>query len=481
MSEVFKTPRPMSSDERLAQLVHNKEVRQRNLKILHESTKADQVKKDLEEQVKNAGAGSAGAEDRVKHEDSLDAYAQKTAKQRAIQARAGLKDRLVAEGVMALWDKVLFETIYNAAWVDSEVKETLMGDMFESYCELMEGISEIVPETITKSPNRFLQEVHRIVVETAECVAKRACEEYDSDTDPQKDPDKLNFSLTDQEEASFTEDIASMSPEEIEEAVKNKVLAVIQDEKVSSKNKAELMSEIDEAKKEEDDSEEEIPEDESIDEESEEDDLVEDNSEEEFEEGESNDANDVVEESLYKFNDTVEDSAIAMNGVGNQYSVEDAYADAERYRISRIQRSLNDPKRTSLFEALMINARAVTKMDALLEGLNVSFSEMMDGAMVSAVVDYTVLETLSTVGLCEFNSISIGKLKDALLEGASELLKKDPKVMSLDETGKKKKVRIGTKKFKVKRGKEIFSAHTDSTGKRRKGGFKAKFANAFKK
>ena len=154
--------------------------------------------------------------------------------------------------------------------------------------------------------------------------------------------------------------------------------------------------------------------------------------------------------------------------------------EAQELRIAKERRKLNNPRSTSLFEALMINARATTQTDALMEGIELPVEEMMDVAMVSAVTDYTIMETLNTIGLCEFNSISTGKLKESLMESASDLLKKTPKLMSLDEPGKKKKVRIGTKKFKIKKDKKLFSADTDSKGKKRKSGFTAKFSNAFR-
>lgn len=682
MAGVLKTHMPASSDAVLERLVHNKEVRRNNLKALRESMDAEQIKKDVKKEVEEAGKDSGKAKERVESDLALEAYAQQTARQRATIGRAGLKERLVTEGISLLWDKVLFETAYNASWVDSKVKETLMEPMFESYCEIMEAVSEITPEAITKSPNRFLQEVHRIVVETAEEAADRICDEYDSDTDPQKNPDKLDFSLTDTEEEQFSKDIAEMSPEEIEEAVKNKVLTVVQDEKQASKEKAEKMEEIDEAKKDEDeeeeseededdssdddsdDSDDESDEDDSSeeededssdedgsegedddsDEEGDEDDEAEDESDDDAEEDEESDSKskkkgkskskkpeeEPVEEAFFDpapkdFYETVAklytklyaaikgghganhyDSVahIAKGGnadvtnvrsiqaskaksftrqvdistaeaekivssqgfkrgatktmcVGHWFCKElqsggyaeaavyesqvadstsvgtgagvDAYGnaamvsgstvnyvrktyvkvayhatlskgmkdrylfegnmiidaktplmEAEELRIGRMVREINHPKNISLFEALMINARATTQTDALLEGIDIPVEEMMDVSMVSAVTDYTIMETLNTIGLCDFNSVTTSKLKESLMESAADLLKKTPKLMSLDEAGKKKKVRIGTKKFKINKDKKVLAADTDSKGKKRKSGFTAKFSNAFK-
>lgn len=675
MAGVFKAPKQASGDALLDRMVHNKEIRRNNLRALRESMDADQIKKDAEKRLEKIGKEPNKAEERVKSEYALEAYAQETARKRAISGRAGLRDRLVSEGISLLWDKVLFETAYNASWVDPKVKENLMEPMFESYCEIMEAVSEITPEAITSSPNRFLLEVHRIVTEAVEEAADRICDEYDSDTDPQKNPDKLNFALTDQEEEEFSENIASMSPEEIEEAVKNKVLTVVQDEKNASKEKAERMEEIDELKEDgedeesDDDSEEGSEDDDSSDEsdESEDDDDSEDEEEEDedsddedSEEDESDEDEDENEDSedteegsaddstsekkkkskkkeeepleeglldpasrefyedtakLYKrlyssvkggsgansweraghitkagnadvtdarslrltkaktFNRQIDlttaqaekivssmgfkrgitktfnagrwfckqlrcggysevavyegqcmdSSSVGMGGGIDAYgntamvsgstinyvfktfvqvkysekltkSIRDRYLfegmelvdaktplmEAQELRIAKERRRLNNPRSTSLFEALMINARATTQTDALMEGIELPVEEMMDVAMVSAVTDYTIMETLNTIGLCEFNSISTGKLKESLMESASDLLKKTPKLMSLDEPGKKKKVRIGTKKFKIKKDKKLFSADTDSKGKKRKSGFTAKFSNAFR-
>lgn len=725
MSDVFKSKRPLSVEERVAEMARMKDMRRSNLKALHESMEAKRQTEEYQKNLAQTDKGTSETEKDLKNQQALEGYMERTMGRRNALKSLGLESRLVEEGYRVLWDKVLFETVYDASWVDSEVKDTLMESMYDAYCEIMEGVETLVPSAITSTPNRMLQAIDNVVMEAACGAAKRIVKE--TMDDPEADPDAINFSLSDKEEDEFDKDISELGTDEIVDAVKNKVLTVVQDEKETGKKKAEMMDEIDEAKKDEDDEEEgdegddegddsgseddssdddddssdeddvednepdddsaskskskskkkendEEDDDDSSDDESDDKSEDDDDSEEgsdgedegeseskkgkkkseddePVEEGTILDAapspfydeaatlftvieKDVVDGSLsdrsygiakssrvpmanpaimkrtkaksftrilnisgkyvelilskqgyqrgitpigytgswwikplkkcdgyvevgvsdYKYEEEVGTSntigangsttlggAAGVNGgvghnwglygnaglgasgttgvsgsrtsqnqIGHQtkiiiryrpeggfgndvesrYAVEtyltktnvyEQHAALESMRIDNMRRELNDINNMSIFEALMLNNRAIVYDEAVMEGVECGPEDVMNASMISAVTDYTVLETLNTMGLCNFSGSDIRELKIALMEAANDITKKDKKIMSLDKEGKEKKVRIGTRKFKLDKGKKVMSAGTDTRGKKRKGGFGAAFAKAFGK
>lgn len=727
MSNVFNTKRPASVEQRVAELAKTKHARRANMAALMEEMDAKRQQEEVQKELNKSEKDPTPNEAKLMKQQALEGHMTRTMGRKRALLTAGLESRLVEEGYNILWDKVLFETIYDASWVDSEVKETLLESMYESYCEIMEGVEALIPHVITKTPNRMLQAINNVVMETASCAAKRIVKE--AAEEPDKDPDTINFSLSDLEEDEFDKNIEELNTDEVVDAVKNKVLTVVQDEKEAGKKKAEMMDEIDEAKKDEegeekeydddetgDDSDTETDDDSGSDDDSEEGDVTDveeedpeddssdddddkdskskskkkkndDDEEDEDDTGDDDegsedepdddsgskskkkgsgkkgdDEDEPVEESVFdaapaafyeevaslftviekdvydgslsdrqmhlskssrvpmtnpimmkrtkarsfarvlnisakyvemvlakqgyqrgitpigstgswwikplknstgyaevgvsdfKYEEEVGTSntvggngsstlgggAGINGGVGhnwglygngninasgttgmsvsrtsqnqighqtkviiryrtegaigddviNRYAVEtyltknpayESYVAMENLRIDNMRRKLNDINNVSLFEALMLNGRAIVYDGAVMEGVKCGMNDILNASMISAVTDYTVLETLNTMGLCNFTGRDVKTLKVALMEATNEITKKDKKIMSPDEEGKKKKVRIGTRKFKINNSKKIMSAGTDTKGKKRKGGFGAAFANAFGK
>ena len=114
----------------------------------------------------------------------------------------------------------------------------------------------------------------------------------------------------------------------------------------------------------------------------------------------------------------------------------------------------------SLFEAMMIGTLAECSNVAMESASNLDESNIEDAALIETLLNYTVLETLDTLGIYKFGLSDVTNIKKAFMstvtEGASPLTKSDsvtgntPKqVMGLgkDSTGKKK-IRINTRKMR---------------------------------
>ena len=163
-----------------------------------------------------------------------------------------LENRLFQEGRQMLWNKLLFETVYTANWVDEAVKPQIIQPMYESFVGTMGFLEETIPFAFTKTPTRLLEALDATVTETAKKAAKRITEE--TKQDPNAQPNRIQFNLNQGEEDDFDRSISDLSADEIAKKVKDKVLTVVQDEKKASKDKADTMKEIDDAKKDEDES-----------------------------------------------------------------------------------------------------------------------------------------------------------------------------------------------------------------------------------
>lgn len=246
---IFNTSRQLSVEERVQALVAQKANRASARASLMEAATDAENKKKTEDEL--AKIDSDHEKDAAK-EQRLEKLQEATFAANRRHDMMALESRLFQEGRQVLWNKILFETVYAANWVDDSVKQQIIQPMYETFESTMGFLKKTIPGAFTKNPTRLLEAMDAIVTETAKKAAKRITEEAGADVGSQ--PTRIPFNVNQDEEDEFDKSLADLSTDEIADKVKEKVLTVVQDEKKASKTKADTMKEIDDAKKDDDDS-----------------------------------------------------------------------------------------------------------------------------------------------------------------------------------------------------------------------------------
>lgn len=246
---VFGTQRPKSVQERVQELAARQGNREANLRALTEAKAAEKRTSAMNSVLENVDS-AAGKE--AQKNAALDKIKEETAAKQRKQSLASLESRLFTEGKKMLWNKVLFETAYDACWIDAPLKERLMQPLYETFESTVNFVHEVCPKAFSDKPGtRLLEAMDSIITEAAKKASKRIAKECSDD--PNSDPDRINFDLNDEEEEKLNQDLQDLGKDDIADKVKDKVLTVIQDEKAAGKKKAETMKELDEAKKDDED------------------------------------------------------------------------------------------------------------------------------------------------------------------------------------------------------------------------------------
>lgn len=246
---VFGTQRPKSVQERVQELAARQGNREANLRALTEAKAAEKRTSAMNSVLENVDS-AAGKE--AQKNAALDKIKEETAAKQRKQSLTSLESRLFTEGKKMLWNKVLFETAYDACWIDAPLKERLMQPLYETFESTVNFVHEVCPKAFSDKPGtRLLEAMDSIITEAAKKASKRIAKECSDD--PNSDPDRINFDLNDEEEEKLNQDLQDLGKDDIADKVKDKVLTVIQDEKAAGKKKAETMKELDEAKKDDED------------------------------------------------------------------------------------------------------------------------------------------------------------------------------------------------------------------------------------
>lgn len=246
---VFDTQRPKSVQERVQELAARQGNREANLRALTEAKAAEKRTSMMNSVLENVDS-AAGKE--AQKNAALDKIKEETAAKQRKQNLASLESRLFTEGKKMLWSKMLFETAYDACWIDAPLKERLMQPLYETFESTVNFVQEVCPKAFPGKPStRLLEAMDSIITEAAKKASKRIAKECSDD--PNSDPDRINFDLNDEEEEKLNQDLQDLGKDDIADKVKDKVLTVIQDEKAAGKKKAETMKELDEAKKDDED------------------------------------------------------------------------------------------------------------------------------------------------------------------------------------------------------------------------------------
>lgn len=285
MSGVFDTQRKLSVDEqieRYASLMNNRKAAYQSLT---ESAAEDAKKRNVSAALE---AVDRANEAEMARQSAMEAMTATQAAANRRRSLASLESRLFEEGKEILWKKILFETVYDACWIDAPVKRQIIKPLYETFESTLGFLQEVCPKSFTKSGTQLLETLNTIVTEAAKCASKRIAKE--AMDDPTSDPDEIKFNLDPEEEEKFDQDLSDLGKDDIADKVKDKVLTVIQDEKEASKKKADAMKELDDEKADDED------EDDEDDSEDSEDDDKSDDDEEKPKDDDSDDSDDEDDE-----------------------------------------------------------------------------------------------------------------------------------------------------------------------------------------
>ena len=484
MSGVFDTQRKLSVDEqieRYASLMNNRKAAYQSLT---ESAAEDAKKRNV-----NAALEAVDRENEAKmaRQSAMEAM---TATQTAANRRrslASLESRLFEEGKEILWKKVLFETVYDACWIDAPVKKQIIRPLYETFESTIGFLQEVCPKSFTKSGTQLLETLDTIITEAAKCASKRIAKE--AMDDPTSDPDDIKFNLDPEEEEKFDQDLSDLGKDDIADKVKDKVLTVIQDEKEASKKKADAMKELDDEKADDEDEDDEDDSEDSGDDKSDDGDESKDDDSDDSDDDDEDKDKDKKKKKSKKSDDDDEDDSDDEDGENdkdkkdkdkkkskkkddddedNMPSEDDFDEDISEGTVvkskadialealirEKNRRSLNNASAGSIFEAMMMFNRIGAESDAVIEGVDISIDQAMHASLMESIAQYTVLETLHTMGIINLTTVDTRTIRKAFMEDMNALSAGN------DSTGKKM-ARIGTTKYKRNTDKTVMTQHSD--------------------
>ena len=479
---IFNTSRQLSVEERVRALAAQKANRASARASLMEAANDAENKKKTEDELAKIDSDH---EKDVAKEQRLEKLQETTFAANRRHDMMALESRLFQEGRQVLWNKILFETVYEANWVDDSVKQQIIQPMYETFESTMGFLKKTIPGAFTKNPTRLLEAMDAIVTETAKKAAKRIIEEAGADVGSQ--PERIPFNINQDEEDEFDKSLADLSADEIADKVKAKVLTVVQDEKKAAKTKADTMKEIDDAKKDDDDSDSDDESDDDEDGSDSESKKDDDDSDSDDEDGESDDdvdPDDDPDSGTKKKDDDSESSKSKSKSKSKKGDDSDdtdskskkkksddesddvtecMSASTPSWKVTLDQRILDKKLRAfnnsiggTIFESMLMAARTTVDRDAVLENVQMTPSQLGDAMLIEAITRYTVLETLNTLQIINMTYGDATTVRKACLE---EVTQSDPKVMSVDNIGGPKTTRINTQKYKKNNDKKVMAAN----------------------
>jgi hypothetical protein len=268
-----------------------------------------------------------------------------------------MESNLTKKGFEILFNQAIFEMAHRALWIDDEVKNKPenIRSMYETFLDVKSNLDKTIgvattETTLISNLKSDIMEVvkeasARIVAEAKGCKSSSSCEDLDS----------IDFNLSAEEDEKLS-NMVNLTSDQISELVRDKVLAVVKDEKQNGKAKAEMFDKINDELK----AAETTP-----------------------VEGDESEAEPTVKESF----------------------------DASRTRAIRTR--FNRGSRSSLFESIMMYNTKFVNEATVKE--NVSVSEDINAAvtLTNTILHYTILETFNTLKLYDMsNPINASKLID---------------------------------------------------------------------
>lgn len=353
---VFSTQRP-DPHAKMNALLETARRRKRNLKALREEMNANDAVKDMEKSINELDVSDDKfAKEREKK--------QKKAATEAIHRKLGLLEhRLMTEGKNDIYNMVLFEMTFNSFWLDDPIKEASAPSLYDTFMGVLETLDKLdIKRVSPANESMFIKNTKdKINIITEKACKRIVADAKDTFFQKPDEVDAIDFSLNDVEDDELTNDLADLGKEEIEDLVKQKVLQVVNDERIANQEMQAMLDEIDQSIQdaEAEANEENIPDD--------------------------------------REEDTTETPA--------KESFELRIAKAKRAKFNRSYGS-------TLFESIMMHNLNQINQGIVAEGIDASQNDKMSATFNSTVYTYTVLEMLNTLDLYTFDRVTAKKLAD---------------------------------------------------------------------
>ena len=149
---IFNTSRQLSVEERVQALAAQKANRVSARASLMEATTDAENKKKTEDELAKIDSDH---EKNAAKEQRLEKLQEATFAANRRHDMMALESRLFQEGRQVLWNKILFETVYAANWVDDSVKQQIIQPMYETFESTMGFLKKTIPGAFTKNPTRY--------------------------------------------------------------------------------------------------------------------------------------------------------------------------------------------------------------------------------------------------------------------------------------------------------------------------------------
>ena len=395
---VFETQRHENVDYRAERLRNTAKARKANLKYMRESMESSngiEVEQSVLESIDNETV----IENALLNE--ADRMAERRNMSLAKQELATLENRLYNENKDTLLESVVFDIVKDSCWIDEPVKENMILEMYECFMETLDTLDELKIEK-PLNESLFLSNLKEIsVMET-----KKACKRISEDCDESncQDPDEIksiDFSLNDDEYNEFEDNVSDLGKEDIVELVKNKVLTVVKDEKRSGESKKEMIEKINTDLEEMDTDKDGIDDDIEID---------------------AKGSTDDVSESV-KFQDLIKRNRLRK--VNSKYgsSLFESIMLGSYNNISSVLEGKDDSKQNKKKKDKKTKTKRAEKVSKLKQkfgkdkkdknkDIEATKEQMLNSAMLEAIVTYTCLETFNTLDMYKFDYITVEKLKN---------------------------------------------------------------------
>lgn len=339
-------------DEMIALNISRREKRNSILESIKADAKAADEKKKLDEVDKME-------EEKKVTESAINNLTNRRTESRKNQSLVALENRLLKKGFETTYNSVLFEMAYKGMWIDDNAMTTdNIHSMFETFMDIKNDLDKTFPNPVNESilitnlKNDVMsvvkKAVNRIITEAKDCKSASSCEDLDS----------IDFNLNKEEDDELT-DLTKLTSDQIGELIKNKVLAVVQDEEKSGKAKADMFEEMDKA--------------------------IKDASSDTPTDGSSEDTDTSETDTSDESEPTVKESftASANRAIRNRF---------------------NRGTRSTLFESIMMFNNKNLHDQAVSEGVNATRENIANATLLSSIVHYTILETFNTLKLYDLSN-----------------------------------------------------------------------------
>ena len=234
----FNTERPQTVQEMIDALKAQQTKRAEGHKAVLESIKKSQTDAQAQSVLESS---TAQTKEQMVQEQWLENAKAARRRSLAVEESTVGKLSILEEAKKTVMNKVLFEMVYDAYWLDSDVKESTVQEAYNAYKEILGVVESTCGSSKTKDVDKtkFMKAVETVVEEACKKAADRILQEAKETGNPD-----IEFNFTSEEESELDQKLADLGRDEIVNLVKDKVLSVVQDEREQGKQKAEMLKQL---------------------------------------------------------------------------------------------------------------------------------------------------------------------------------------------------------------------------------------------